>query len=76
MPMSMTGPQGMSGMPPDFNQLDDATKEKIKQFQEKVAKGEISLDPNQMDEQSRERFKQLKNRTRPQSDGQTPSQEP
>jgi hypothetical protein len=79
MPMGMTGPQGMSGppgMPPDFNQLDDATKEKIKQFREKIAKGEMPFDPNQMDEQSRERFKQLKNRTRPQSDGQTPSQEP
>jgi HlyD family secretion protein len=79
MPMGMTGPQGMfgpPGMPPDFNQLDDATKEKIKQFREKVAKGEISFDPNQMDEQSRERFKQFRNRTRQQSDGQTPSQEP
>jgi HlyD family secretion protein len=79
MPMGMTGPQGMSGppgMPPDFNQLDDATKEKIKQFREKVAKGEITFDPNQMDEQSRERFKQFRNRTRQQSDGQTPSQEP
>ena len=70
--MDMTGPQGM---PPDFNQLDDATKEKIKQFREKAAKGEMP-DLNQMDEQSREKFKQLKNRTRPQSDGQTTSQEP
>ncbi|MBE3144639.1 MAG: hypothetical protein IMZ61_12075, partial [Planctomycetes bacterium] len=79
MPMGMTGPQGMSGppgMPPDFNQLDDATKEKIKQFREKVAKGEMPFDPNQMDEQSRERPRQLRNRTRPQSDGQTTSQEP
>ena len=72
MPMGMTGP---GGMPPDFNQLDDATKEKIKQFRERVAKGEMP-DLNQMDEQSRERFKQFRNRARQQSDGQTTSQEP
>jgi HlyD family secretion protein len=74
MPMGMTGPEGMSG-PPDFNQLDDATKEKIKQFRERAARGEMP-DLNQMDEQSRERFKQFRNRARQQSDGQTPSQEP
>ena len=62
-------------MAPDFNQLDDATKEKIKQFRERVAKGEMP-DLNQMDEQSRERFKQFRNRARQQSDGQTTSQEP
>ena len=78
MPMGMMGPQGMSGppgIPPDFNQLDDATKEKIKQFRERAARGEMP-DLNQMDEQSRERFKQFRNRARQQSDGQTPSQEP
>jgi HlyD family secretion protein len=78
MPMGMTGPQGMSGppgMPSDLNQLDDATKEKIKQFRERATKGEMP-DLNQMDEQSRERFKQFRNRARQQSDGQTPSQEP
>ena len=70
--------QGMSGppgMPPDFNQLDDATKEKIKQFRERAAKGEMP-DLNQMDEQSREKLKQFRNRARQQSDGQTSSQEP
>jgi HlyD family secretion protein len=72
MPMGMMGQQGM---PPDFNQLDDATKEKIKQFRERAARGEMP-DLNQMDEQSRERFKQFRNRARQQSDGQTPSQEP
>ena len=72
MPMGMSEPPGM---PPDFNQLDDATKEKIKQFRERVAKGEMP-DLNQMDEQSRERFKQFRNRARQQSDGQTTSQEP
>jgi HlyD family secretion protein len=78
MPMGMTGPQGMSGppgMPPDFNQLDDATKEKIKQFRERAARGEMP-DLNQMDEQSREKLKQFRNRARQQSDGQTTSQEP
>jgi hypothetical protein len=73
MPMGMSRPPGM---PPDFNQLDDATKEKIKQFQEKVARGEISFDPNQMGDQQRERPRQQRNRMRQQSDGQTPSQEP
>jgi hypothetical protein len=72
MPMGMTGP---GGMPPDFNQLDDATKEKIKQFRERAARGEMP-DLNQMDEQSREKFKQFRNRARQQSDGQTSSQEP
>jgi HlyD family secretion protein len=82
MPMGMTGPEGMSGppggmpgTPPDFNQLDDATKERIKQFREKMQRGEMP-DMNQMDEQSRERFKQFRNRTRQQNDGQPPSQEP
>ena len=72
MPIGMTGP---GGMPPDFNQLDDATKEKIKQFRERAAKGEMP-DLNQMDDQQRERFKQFRNRARQQSDGQTSSQEP
>jgi HlyD family secretion protein len=72
MPMGMTGPQGM---PPDFNQLDDATKEKIKQFREKVARGEMP-DFNQMDDQQREKPRQPRNRMRQQSDGQTTSQEP
>jgi len=79
MPMGMTGPQGMSGppgMPPDFNQLDDATKEKIKQFRERAARGEMPFDPNQMDEQSRERPRQPRNRMRQQNDGQSSSQEP
>lgn len=74
MPMGMTGPEGMSG-PPDFNQLDDATKEKIKQFRERAARGEMP-DFNQMDDQQRERPRQPRNRMRQQSDGQTPSQEP
>jgi hypothetical protein len=79
MPMGMTGPEGMSGppgMPPDFNQLDDATKEKIKQFRERAARGEMPFDPNQMDEQSRERPRQPRNRMRQQNDGQSSSQEP
>jgi HlyD family secretion protein len=79
MPMGMAGPQGMPPGPmgelPDFNKLDDATKEKIKQFRERAARGEMP-DLNQMDEQSREKFKQSKNRARQQSDGQTTSQEP
>ncbi|MGA2679648.1 MAG: efflux RND transporter periplasmic adaptor subunit [Sedimentisphaerales bacterium] len=79
MPMGMTGPQGMPPGPmgelPDFNKLDDATKEKIKQFRERAAKGEMP-DLNQMDERSREKFKQSQNRMRQQSDGQTTSQEP
>jgi HlyD family secretion protein len=79
MPMGMTGPDGMSGppggMPPDFNQLDDATKEKIKQFREKMQRGEMP-DLNQMDEQQRERFKQFRNRARQQNDGQPSGQEP
>ena len=46
MPMGMT--EGMDhgmGMPPDFNQLDDATKEKIRQFRERAARGEMPLRP-------------------------------
>ncbi len=36
----------------------------------------MPFDPNQMDEQTREKFRQLKNRTGPQSNGQTSSQKP
>jgi len=68
-------PPGPMGELPDFNKLDDATKEKIKQFRERAARGEMP-DLNQMDEQSREKFKQFRSRARQQSDGQTTSQEP
>jgi HlyD family secretion protein len=79
MPIGMMKPEGMSvppGTPPDFNQLDDATKEKIKQFRERAAGGDVSSGANQGDDQQRERPRQPRNRARQQSDGQTTSQEP
>jgi HlyD family secretion protein len=67
----MGRPQGMGwqgGAPPDFNQLDDATKEKIRQFRERAASGDASPGANQGDDQQRERPRQPRNRTRQQSD--------
>ena len=61
----------------DPNQLDNQTREKMRQFREKVQRGEITFDPNQMDPQARERFKQFRNRTRGQNaDGAGSRQEP
>ncbi|MBN2018946.1 MAG: efflux RND transporter periplasmic adaptor subunit [Sedimentisphaerales bacterium] len=71
---NFAGPPGMT--PVDFNQLDDQTKERMKQFREKMQRGEISLDPNQMDEQARERFRKFRNRSREQSDGAATRQAP
>jgi len=76
MPMGMMGQGGPPMGMPDFNQLSDEDKERIKQFREKVARGEITFDPNQMTEEQREKFRQFRNRARQQSDGQSSSQEP
>jgi HlyD family secretion protein len=72
---NFAGPPGMPAF--DFNQLDDATKEKMKQFREKMQRGELPpFDPNQIDEQTRERFRQFRSRSREQRDGAATQQAP
>lgn len=73
--------QGMpSGFPGDGNfdpnQLDDQTREKIRQFRERAERGEMPFDPNQLDEQTREKFRQSRERMRQQGDGTSGRQEP
>jgi HlyD family secretion protein len=79
-------PQNMAFEPPtggfpsgggnfDPNKMDEQTKERIRQFRERMQRGEMpSFDPNQMDEQTRERFRQFRNRMRQQNDGANPGQ--
>jgi HlyD family secretion protein len=65
------------GMPADFNQLDEQTKERMKQFREKAERGEMPFDPNRLDEKTRERFRQFRNRSRGQNtDGPSSRQNP
>jgi len=52
----------------DPNQMDEQTRERMRQFREAAQQGEMP-DLNQMDEQTRERIKQLRNRSRQQDDG-------
>jgi HlyD family secretion protein len=73
--------QGMpSGFPEDGNfdpnQLDNQTRERIRQFRERAERGEMPSDPNQLDEQTRERFRQSRERMRQQGDGASSRQEP
>ena len=59
----------------DPNKMDEQTKERIRQFRERMQRGEMpAFDPNQMDEQTRERFRQFRNRMRQQNDGENPGQ--
>lgn len=68
----MPAMQGMPGMSFDPNQMDEQTRERMRQSRERSAQGEGSFDPNQMDEQARERMRQSRSRRREQSDGTTP----
>jgi HlyD family secretion protein len=62
---------------PAMSDSNDQTREKMRQFREKVQRGEITFDPNQMDPQARERFKQFRSRMREQNaDGAGSRQEP
>ncbi|MGA2091926.1 MAG: HlyD family efflux transporter periplasmic adaptor subunit [Sedimentisphaerales bacterium] len=73
-------PQNMAFDPPaggfpfgggnfDPNKMDEQTRERIRQFRERAARGEMpAFDPNQMDEQTKERFRQFRNRMRQQND--------
>jgi HlyD family secretion protein len=79
-------PQNMAFEPPeggfpfgggnfDPNKMDPQTRERMKQFRERMQRGEMpAFDPNQLDEQTRERFRQFRNRMRQQNDG-APSQQ-
>jgi hypothetical protein len=59
----------------DPNQMDEQTRERFRQFRERMQRGEMpAFDPNQMDEQTRERFRQFRSRMRQQNDGENPGQ--